>query len=497
LRRLFGRGAAAAILALALLGASGRARAEVPPQPLLDELAKRLLEKPECWPHCAASPRLALEVQPQRLRARMEIGAAAATAVPLPGKANQWLPEQVLLDGKPAPALMRDKDGTLWLQVDAGSHQVVLDGPLPARDTVQIALPLKSHRVEARSDGWQLEGIHEDGLADDDLQLTRVRDNHEGAASLQPGALPPFVRVERELHIGLQWQVDTRVVRVTPTGTAVVLEVPLLPGESVTTAEVRVQNGKALVNMGPSASEVAWHSLLQERSPIALEAPRSVAWTELWRLDVSPIWHATLSGIAMVHRQNEAGLSRPEWQPWPGESVRIDVARPEGVAGRTLTIDRSALILKPGLRATDATLTLSLRSSRGGQHVITLPEGALLQSLSVDGKSQPLRQDKRAVTLPLVPGTQSVQLAWREPRAIGPRFVASSVDLGAPSVNAEETIELSDDRWTLLCAGPRLGPAVLFWSFVLVLMLVSIALGQLRWTPLTTRHWLLLGLGLS
>ena len=38
--------------------------------------------------------------------------------------------------------------------------------------------------------------------------------------SLEPGALPPFVRVERTLHLGLDWHVDTRVVRVSPAGTA-------------------------------------------------------------------------------------------------------------------------------------------------------------------------------------------------------------------------------------------------------------------------------------
>src|SRR2546426_3216703 len=33
----------------------------------------------------------------------------------------------------------------------------------------------------------------------------------------------PFVRIERELTLGLKWQVQTRVVRVTPPGTAVLL----------------------------------------------------------------------------------------------------------------------------------------------------------------------------------------------------------------------------------------------------------------------------------
>ena len=70
---------------------------------------------------------------------------------------------------------------------------------------------------------------------------------------------------------------------------SVVLEVPLLPGESVTTADVRVASGKALVNMGPSQGDVAWHSVLEQKSPLALVAPKNVAWAEVWTLDLGPI----------------------------------------------------------------------------------------------------------------------------------------------------------------------------------------------------------------
>jgi hypothetical protein len=41
------------------------------------------------------------------------------------------------------------------------------------------------------------------------------------------------------------------------------------------------------------------------------------------------------------------------------------------------------------------------------------------------------------------------------------------------------------------------GPAVLFWSELLVLLVVSLVLGRNRWTPLRWWHWLLLAIGLS
>src|ERR1700759_3130070 len=113
----------------------------------------------------------------------MAVEASETTAVPLPGGASQWLPERVSLDGKDATALLRTDDGVLWLRVAAGAHDVVLEGGLPGRESVQIALPMKPHHVEATVDGFLLEGLHEDGIADDHLQLTRTHTEAGAAGS--------------------------------------------------------------------------------------------------------------------------------------------------------------------------------------------------------------------------------------------------------------------------------------------------------------------------
>ncbi len=496
-------GAAAVLLALGLafpgIARAGEQQALDSPAPdVLQELKRRLLEAPDCAPSCASSPRMLVEATPSTLRLRVEVLAGAETAVPLPGNAQHWVPDTVLVDGRPTAALWRAGNGTLWLAVSEGAHQVQLEGALPPRATVQIELPLRPHRVEAKVEGWTLDGLHEDGLADENLQLSRVGEGEKGAAAaLQLGTLPPFVRVERELVLGLQWTVETKVERVTPTGAAVVLEVPLLPGESVTSSEVRVQGGKALVNMPASSTVAAWSSVLDPKSPIELAAPRGIPWVEVWRLDVSPVWHVQLSGIPVVAQQDASGAKLPEWRPWPGESVKVEVVRPGGVQGQTLTIDQSSLVVTPGARATDVTFTANLRSSRGGIHPLALPEGAELQSVTINGALQPIRQEGRTVAIPLVPGSMNVTVAWRQNAGMSGAWRTPQVDAGTPTVNADLHVKVSPDRWVLFLWGPRMGPAVLFWSFLLVLLLVSVGLGRNRWTPLTTRHWVLLALGLS
>lgn len=489
---------ASALLLLGVLAPALAQAGEVPPDAMLGELKARLLERPACAPHCASSPRLLLEATPTTLRLRVEVLAAAATAVPLPGNEKHWLPRTVIVDGKPASALSRGPDGVLLLAVDEGAHQVQLEGPLPPRDTVQVPLPLKSYRVESKVEGWTLDGVHEDGVADENLQLTRKAGSERGSgAALQSGTLPPFVVVERTLTLNLTWAVETRVQRLTPTGSAVVLEVPLLAGESVTSSDVRVLNGKALVNMPASATEFAWTSVLEAKSPIALTAADGVPWVEVWRVDISPVWHAEWSGIPVVHQPDGAGARVPEWRPWPKESVTLEVVKPDGVQGQTLTIDQSKLELSPGLRATDATFTANFRSSRGGLHPFTLPEDAQLQAVVINGAAQPIRQEGRTVSVPLVPGSQSVQLTWRGTTGLPTSWTTPALGLGVPTVNAELQVKMPSDRWVLFLTGPRMGPAVLFWSFLLVLLAVSIGLGRSRWAPVKTWQWVLLALGLS
>jgi hypothetical protein len=496
-----GAAAAALVMGLAALGLPGGAGAadqDYPPKALLDQLEKRLVEPPECLPQCAQIPRMALAADAAGLLLRLEVHAQQSAWVPLPVAPDAWLPRVVRVDGEPARGLRRGPEGGIWLQLEPGVHQVVLGAELPDVARVAVPLPLEPHAVEVDVEGWKVLGLDQDGRPGGQLQL--VREEPAGAAparALEPRSMPTFVRIRRTLHLDLDWWVQSEVERVAPEDAPVLVRYPLLPGESVTTAGVQVRDGVVLVNLGEGRDRFAWRSALEKREAIELVASPSTSWSETWRLDASPLWHVDLEGISVVHHTDPARRWLPEWRPWPGESVHIGVVRPEGVGGRTITIDESRLQVGPGRRATDVALALVLRSSKGGQHRIGLPEGAELQSVTIDGRSQPVRQDGRSVTLPLTPGTQRAELRWREDGGVQTYLQTPRVDLGAPSVNARIGLKPGRDRWVLLAGGPSLGPAVLFWGVLLVLGALAFALGRLDLTPLRARDWFLLGIGLS
>lgn len=78
-------------------------------------------------------------------------------------------------------------------------------------------------------------------------------------------------------------------------------------------------------------------------------------------------------------------------------------------------------------------------------------------------------------------------------------FSTATVNLGAPSVNSSVEVRMPHERWLLLVSGAGLGPAILFWGKLIILLVVAFAISRcnLAGMPLHTAHWLLLSVGLT
>ncbi|MDO9240442.1 MAG: hypothetical protein Q7U30_10535, partial [Methylicorpusculum sp.] len=389
-------------------------------------------------------------------------------------------------------------DNNLWLGLTKGRHSVTMSGVAPVLSKFTLPLSLNPNYTEISLSGWEVNGLHENGSTDGQLQFTRVQQLNgiTKTATLEPGVLPPFVKVERFLTLGLDWRITTQVIRMSPPGTAIVLALPLINGEAVTTAGIRVNDKTVQVNMTADQMVLRWDSVLEKADAIQLTAADTQDWIEVWRADISPIWHIETSGIAMMHIDKQ-GYWQPEWHPWPGEKLEIQVTRPEAIKGQTVTIESSRLSTQPGQRSRQVDLQLTINSSLGTQHTLKLPLDVELESVIIQGSSQPVRAKDGLVTLPLSPGKQSISLRWQEPESLSFRMDTSKVDLGLPSVNADLQVILGQDRWILYTLGPKFGPAVLLWGVLIVLVGLAMGLGKIALTPIKHWQWLLLLIGLS
>ena len=493
-----GAGPAAAVVALAaaLLTAASPAVAQVPPAEILDELGRRLSAPPPCHPGCVEVPRMALAADALGLRIEAEVDAAAPAAWVLPGPDAAWLPARVTVDGAEVAALRRRDDGFLLLRLEPGSHLVTLSGP--AAESLTLELPLPPRVLDWRGDGWTLEGFRPDAPPPGSLRLDRRLPQGDAAAgeTRSGEGLASWLELTRTLVIGTRWRVETELRRLGPPGAPVAVRVPLLPGESVVTPGVETGGGVAAVALERDETARRWRSTLGETDELALAAPEGRPFFETWLLDCSPVWRCESEGVPPTRRL-AGGRWLPRWQPWPGERLTLRLARPEPAPGPTATIDAVRLAVSPGRRLLQGTLVVRLRSSAGGEHAVTLPAEAALERFTVDGVERPGRLEGGRLGFTVEPGEHLIEVAWRQPHDQSPIERVPPVALDTPAVDVHVDLEVPRNRWLLWAGGPRWGPVVLMWQYLLVLALVAWALGRWAPTPLSGLDWFLLGAGMT
>lgn len=479
-------------LSLALLSPPKAALAQMPDSAILEALKEKLTRPADCLPACASISRLSVQAAGSTLVLGLEVDAAVETAVPLPGGTKYWVPREAQINQQSA-FVHRAEDGGLWMLVPAGTHRIELRGDLSTRSTLQLPLPLKPRQVQVSAVDWDVAGLSEDGSVADTFQLTRRQARTD---ELQAPLMPTFLRVERQLIIGLVWRVQTTVVRESPLGAPVLAQVPLLSGEAVTTSGIEVREGRVMVNLGPQASTLSWTSTLPQTPSLHLTAATDTTWTEKWLIDATTLWRIKAEGLPPMAAASahETGLS---FIPWPGEKLTLHIEQPQAVPGQTLTVDSSHLSVRPASRASDYVLRLVVRSSLGQDHALMLPEQASLQRVSINGQVRPIRANGRQVLLPIVPGKQTLEIAWQVSQGMQFHYATQPVELATPSVNARVALQVPHERWLLMAGGPGLGPAILFWGALLVMLGMALLLSFARSLPLKLWQWLLLALGLT
>jgi hypothetical protein len=483
-----------------LLSVSPTAEAQTPDSELLRELQTRLLAPPDCVPRCAEIVAADVAVRGDSVSISLNIHALEEVALPLPGSDRGWRPQAVMLDGAGASQVLRGSDQGLWIRVTPGRHTVVLRGGAPAADSLEIPFPTPPRVIEVESDGWFVAGIKDRRLTSGSLQLTRLQTEQGGEAAprWESSRFPAFVIVTRNIEFDLDWQVRTTVQRQAPVQGALTVSLPLIDGETVLNEHITVADGQVQVSMNPTQRQVSWVSRLPRTSPLTLTAEAGAPWVEVWQVSVGSIWNIVFAGVPESEsgRDNQ-GARVAQFNPRGGEALTMTATRPEASAGTTLAFDVVNVTVSQGDRSSTVDLALQYRSTRGAQHVVRLPEGAEVTQVRIDNRVEPLRADGRDLTLPILPGEHSIDVSWRDGRDAGGIARTPDIDLGAAASNITMNLTIPGNRWLLGTNGPPLGPAVLYWPELVVLILIALILGRFDWTPLKWWHWLLLGFGFS
>lgn len=517
----------ALLLAVLLLPEQSHAETgDFPPEHILHTLKQRLLQPPECAPYCAALHSAKLAANADRLEIDFIADVKAPMAIALPGanasssaKQVMWQPTQVSVDNRPAVLSRYNKN--LILSLEPGSHRIKMRGPLSG-ESVQVAFPRAIHNLSWFSSDWDLEGLVDGRVIGGALQLTakpikkavtvKSAGQREEDAVLVPNAIKPFVIVTRKLVMGKRWELMTQVSRVAPSKGAFSINIPLLKNEQVLSEFIRVKQDTkettedknfALLSFKPNQSVISWNSRLDPVTELTLTALEFDQFVENWRIVPGALWHVSYDGIPPVKQNHSKGPLNPLWKPWANETLTVKVERPEGVEGQIQTIESATLNYNAASDVRSATLNLDIRASQGERFEAGLPEGAKITALYHDGRSLnvPL---KNQVIVQLKPGLQQVQVDFQLAKPEGFQLVDTTpkIELFNGAANIRIDYQLGRDRWPLYLSGPLIGPAMLIWGVLFVILAAAFILAWVKKQfelplPVSLTGWLLLGIGLS
>jgi len=461
---------------------------------ILKELETRLTEAPHCLPNCAAIESVNVDLKQDELTLDLVVHANDFIALPLPADHEQWWPNNVTVDGKSA-LLVQTNDQRLLVSLPKGRHSLSIKANLPGRDAFNIEFPLQLHNVESKINGWEMSGIPTVEQTSQSLQLQRVErdENLNKAERLRPDPIAPFVIVRRELTLDLEWTLTTTVKRVAPAFGAINMEIPIIDGEAPLSAQLNT-NGKINVHLEANQQEFQWVSNVKQTTPLQLQAAQNVPWIEIWSLNAGALWHIESSGLSPVQMGKHEHL--PLWQPWPGETLQLSITRPQAAKGSYVTIDSSTLSFALGERSNITKLALDVRTNQGGQYNFTLPSNAKLASVEIDNQPLTISTTHNQLKIPLHPGKQKILLAWNSDQGVTFFTKTPEFTLDQGSSNQQISVSALGDRWIFMLGGPLMGPSILIWGMLLVIVLAGLALGKTKITPLKSYEWIILGLGI-
>ncbi len=483
-------------LSIGMIAVSSNALADIPDNVMLNELRARLLKPDHCMSQCSLIQSMDIKVGEGRLDVSMLIHNSYESFVALPNLGE--LPFQiksVQVDGKPNPWVMRYQD-ILTVPVESGIHNVTLQYRYLSTDLLNINFSVKPKSVQVTAEDWTVSGMIDGQLTSDGLEFVKkvVQEQQDKQLASKIDRINPYIKVNRSFVFAVDWNVHASVTRIAPQEGTIHVRIPLVPGESVISPDIEVEQGHVIADI-MQGEGFDWGGTLSMTGSLQLTAPSLSDRVEEWSFYTSPVWHIELEGIP-IYKVSSHGDITPTYLPLPGETLTVSITRPESVPGNTLLVNDVSLDVAPGQRGSELTLKFKYQSTLANDHSINFPESMKLKSIRVSGREVFVPFTSGQLTLGIDPGEHDVVIVGEIPKGESFNYALPAIDLGVDASNIRIQYR-NPSRWLLYAKGPLVGPAVLIWGEIVVFILLAFVLGRLLDTPLTVAHWLLLGLGLS
>lgn len=465
------------------------AQAEIPEQSILNELAERLTELPDCVPGCASLESVDIRMsEADALELRLVYPTGETVAVPLPSIHPATALHRVARQQVTSP-LLQKLDGTRLIEIEPGNSHVSMYLNLQGLNELNITFPMEPALTRTDVCCWT---VSESVESKQKSIVLKRQEQREALEQFEQSTYEfhHWVVVSRYIDLGIETTTQTHVGIKNQRDEVVSIEVPTLRGETVLDGNVALNDDRVVVQFEPNTRSISWNSSLQLSDSLELLAPADAGWSEIWYLKGSDFWQYTATGL--TPSQSSEGYTL--FKPRPGEKLELTLQRPVAQPGPTTTADEVRLEFKVGDRFYTGNMDLWIRSSVASEFTVTLPEDSLVERFQIDANDQPLVPGSD-VKFKLLLGEHNYTIDWRGNKPIGVGWQTPEISLSSNISNVGIVISLDRDRWVLLLGGPAIGSAILFWGVVLVTVFVAVALSLLPNFPLRKTDAILFAIG--
>lgn len=476
------------------------AHAEFPNEELLKEYESRLESQRCTTRQCSVVDRMAFTLQGGRFILSMRVSSDGVSSVTLPGPVDVLEPRHVTINGQPSIAARRANNNFIEIKLPAGKSDIIVDGELPLRPAFALQFPDRPVAVTFESKDWIQTGLLASGVVPDVLRLSEAVQQQPtavtGTTSRAETRLSSWVIVRRRLELGENHTLYTTLKRIGDVSQGLILKLPLLLGERITSAGASTENQQVVISFPPGASESSYHGLLPKADSIELTALSLPKVSEEWEVFCDAIYSCEFNGIAPSSSVSD-GIATYLWQPFPGDKVGIRIEQLKGISGEFVTIDSAQHHVVSGVRQYEGTVTTSLRITKESLISVTLSDSATVQALELDGEQGKGLVTGTGASVLVPPGSHSLEISYLVPCSPTTFERVPRVTLSTPTHNLTTVLEPAPDRWVVWTGGSVWGPSVVFWGKLIIVCLIAGALARFGFLGISIGAALMLGIGIT
>ena len=201
-------------------------------------------------------------------------------------------------------------------------------------------------------------------------------------------------------------------------------------------------------------STVSWTTVHPIEDKLTLESTslKGIPTALTWRVQCGQTLYCTFEGPPPTSHTDGFGKWIPTWHPYPEETLQIQANPLTSKPGETTQVQ--SLLLEHNINGewVQSTANLTLKSSVSQPVNFTLPEGATVTAVYMNGDAYPF-QPNQSLTLLTNIGTNTVDVSWKL-KHVGWKHTlpAPSLDLGISNTR----IKVLHDRDTTIVWGSNI-----------------------------------------